>query len=253
MLIGFTSTSFRQIKKLEKIVEIAVRAKADCIEWGGDIHVTDVETAKRAKMLCDEAGIVICSYGSYYRVDSKKAEEWKGICEITKALGASSVRVWLGNEDSEKTPAQTYKTLVEDGKNICAVAENYGLIVCPECHDNTYNNNTDAFLKIHKDIDRDNFKTYFQSRYRRLEYDLERIQRTAPYTESVHISYSEQSREQFPKHSPNYIDKLLDEIMSVGFDGNLLVEYTYIFTYMGIASSMVRDIKKIREKVGQFK
>ena len=253
MLIGFTSTSFRQIKKLEKIVEIAVRAKADCIEWGGDIHVTNIETAKKAKKLCDEAGIIICSYGSYYRVGSKKAEEWKNICEIAKTLGASSVRVWLGNEDSEKTDSDAYKTLVEDGKNICAVAENYGLIVCPECHDNTFNNSTDAFLKIHKDIDRDNFKTYFQSRYRRLEYDLDRIQRTAFCTESMHISYSEQRREQFPKHSPNYIDKLLDEIMSVGFDGNLLVEYTYIFTYMGMASSMVRDIKKIREKVGQFK
>ncbi len=249
MLIGFTSTSFRQIKKIEKVVEIAVRANVDCIEWGGDIHVKDITSAKQAKALCDKAGIKICSYGSYYRVGSKKAEEWSSICEIATALGASSVRVWLGKADSEKTDADTYNALVEDAKSICETAEKYGLTVCPECHDKTYNNNTDAFLKIHKDIACDNFRTYFQSRYRRMEYDLDRIERTAPYTESIHISYSEQTREQFPKHNPDYIDALLDKILSVGFDRNLLIEYTYLFSYLGIASEMIKDIAKIKEKV----
>ncbi|HHU84667.1 MAG TPA: TIM barrel protein [Clostridiales bacterium] len=253
MLIGFTSTSFRQIKKLDKIVEIAVRANADCIEWGGDIHVKDIKSALYAKKLCDDAGIKICSYGSYYRVGSKKAEEWKSVCEIAKALGASSVRVWLGNADSEKTDIDTYMTLVEDAKNICTVAADYGLFVCPECHDNTYNNNTDAFLRIHSDIGFENFRTYFQSRYRRLEYDLDRIERTAPHIESVHISYSEQMREQFPRYNPKYIDMLLDKIISVGFDGNLLVEYTYLFSYFGMSSHMIKDIEKIRKKLGCVK
>ena len=31
---------------------------------------------------------------------------------------------------------------------IMEIAKKYNLIVCPECHDNTYNNNTDAFLKM---------------------------------------------------------------------------------------------------------
>ena len=72
MKIGFTSTSFRQIKSIEKIVRIASEAGADCIEWGGDIHIKDVPTARRAKRLCDDAGIPISSYGSYYRVGSKR-------------------------------------------------------------------------------------------------------------------------------------------------------------------------------------
>lgn len=251
MKIGFTSTSFRQIKNTKKIVKIASESAADCIEWGGDVHVKDTETAKQVKMLCDEAGIEISSYGSYYRVGSQKADEWKNICEIASAMGAKSIRVWLGDKDSEKTDEKTYAALVEDGKNICAVAKEYNLIICPECHDNTFNNNTDAFLRIRRDIGCDNFRTYFQSRYKRLEYDLDRLERTLPYIESIHISYSEQSREQFPKFNPDYIDKLLDKIVSLGFDGNLLVEYTYLFCYAGVPSSMKKDIAKIKAKAGK--
>lgn len=253
MRIGFTSTSFRQIRSIEKIVRIASRSGAECIEWGGDIHIKDVQTAKRAKMLCDDAGIIITSYGSYYRVGSKKSDEWKNICEIASALGAESVRVWLGSCDSEITDEKAYRNLVEDARSICSAAKEYNLTVCPECHDNTFNNSTDAFLKIHGDIGCDNFKTYFQSRYKRLEYDLDRIERTLPYIESVHISYSEQSREQFPKFNPRYINSLLDKILSSGFDGNILVEYTYLFCWAGIPSSMQKDIAKIKAKAGKRK
>lgn len=253
MRIGFTSTSFRQIKNIEKIVKIASESGADCIEWGGDVHIKDIPTAKRAKKLCDDVGIEISSYGSYYRVGSKNADEWRKICEIASAMGASSIRVWLGSCDSEKTDDKTYKNLVEDAKSICSVAKKYNLIVSPECHDNTFNNNTDAFLKIHKDTECENFKTYFQSRYKRLEYDLDRIERTVTYIESVHISYSEQTREQVPKFRPDYIDSLLDKIISSGFDGNLLVEYTYLFCWAGIPSSIKKDIAKIKAKVGKRK
>ena len=252
MNIGFTSTSFRQIKSIEKIVEIAAESGAECIEWGGDIHVRNKADAKHAKELCDKAGIRINSYGSYYRVGCKNADEWKSICEIAKAMDARSVRVWLGKADSEKTDEATYKNIAEDTKAICAVAKEYGLIVCPECHDNTYNNNTDAFLKIHKDAGCDNFRTYFQSRYKRLQYDLDRIERTLPYIETVHISYSEQSREQFPKFNPKYIDALLDKLKQSGYDGNILLEYTYLCGYFGFASSMKKDMKRLKNKVGEL-
>ncbi len=253
MRIGFTSTSFRQIKSIEKIVKIASDAGADCIEWGGDIHVKDLSSAKKAKKLCDNANIKICSYGSYYRVGSKNADEWKKICEIASATGAESVRVWLGAKDSEKTDSEAYKSLVEDTKLICSIAKEYNLIVCPECHDNTFNNNTDAFLKIWDDVRCDNFKTYFQSRYKRREYDLDRLERTMPYIESIHISYSEQSREQFPKRNPDYINKLLEKILASDFNGNLLVEYTYLFSFAGIPKSMIKDISKIKAKVGEMR
>jgi len=168
-------------------------------------------------------------------------------------MSANAVRVWLGRSDSEKTDDVTYKRLVKDAKSICSVADTYGLIVCPECHDNTYNNNTDAFLKIRNDVDCENFRTYFQSRYKKKAYDLDRIERTCAYIESVHISYSELVREQFPKYDLSYMDALLEKLLEIGFDGNILLEYTYIFSYMGLLSCMKKDIKKIKKKLGEEK
>ncbi len=246
MKIGFTTTSLRQIKDVKKIVEFARDACVDCIEWGGDIHITDVETARKVKRLCFDSGIKTLIYGSYYRVGDNNREEWKRICEISSALGASSVRVWLGRADSEVTDEDTYKRIVEDAESMCAVASEYGLTVCPECHGNTFNNNTDAFLKIHDDLNCDNFKTYFQSLYKRKAYDLDRIERTLPYIESVHVSYFEQFREQFPKHDTGYINSLFLKLKECGFDGNVLIEFTWFSYQYGIPSVLKKDIAKLK-------
>lgn len=249
MKIGFTTTTFRQIKDLEKIVKLAKEAEVDCIEWGGDIHIKDIEAAKTAKKLCDVYNIEVCSYASYYRAGCKNKSEWKKLCEIASALGARGIRIWLGTKDSEKTDENTYRNIKEDIIDMCEVAENYGILVCPECHDNTFNNNTDAFLRIKKDVNKDNFRTYFQSKYKKKAYDLDRIERTLPYIESVHISFSEQMREQFPFFDKTYIDLLLDKIIETGFDGNVLLEYTYIFGHLGLPSSMKKDINKLKAKL----
>lgn len=246
MHFGFTSTTLRQIKSLEKIIEIAKITGAECIEWGGDIHVTDVASAKKAKELCDAAGIRICSYGSYYRAGSCDASEWKKICEIAGAMNAKSVRVWLGKADSEKTDDETYAKLVDDVKSMCAVAKQYGLYVCPECHGNTYNNNTDAFLKIRKDVGFDNFTTYFQSLYRRREYDLDRIERTLPYIGCVHVSYFEQFREQFPKWNPRYMDSLLKKLSDCGYDGDVLVEFVFFSYRYGMPYALKKELEKLK-------
>lgn len=251
MRIGFTTTTVRQIKDIGAVVDLAKSAGADCLEWGGDVHVTDIAAAEKAKRLCDESGISVASYGSYYRVGSNDKDEWKRICEIASTLGARCIRVWLGKADSEKTDGAVYGSLVSDAKSMCAVAAEYNLTVCCECHPNTYNNNTDAFLKIREDIGCDNFKTYFQSLYCRREYDLDRIERTAPFTECVHISYSEQRREQFPKYNPNYINELLDKIVSVGFDGDMLIEFTYFSMRYGSPRFLKRDIEKLRKRLGK--
>ena len=60
MKIGFTSTSFRQIKSIEKIVKIASDAGADCIEWGGDVHVPhgDLAIAREAAEKTKKADLV---------------------------------------------------------------------------------------------------------------------------------------------------------------------------------------------------
>lgn len=253
MRIGFTSTSFRQIKNPERIVKIALDCGADCIEWGGDIHVKNEDDARAVKKLCDSYGVKICSYASYYRVGSKDADEWERILKIANLLGAEWIRVWLGKKDSEKTDKATYNAILSDAKAMCEAAKKYNIKIVSECHDNTFNNNTDAFLKIADEVNSPYFLTYFQSRYKKKDYDLDRIERTLPFTECVHISFSELRREQFPKFEPEYIDALLEKILSAGFNKTMLIEYTYIFGRFGLSSSMKKDMQKLREKAGAVK
>lgn len=246
MEIGFTSTTFRQIKNLEKIVYIAKKAGADCVEWGGDIHVKTMDDALKAKALCEKSGLQISSYGSYYVVGSNDFEEWTRICKIADAMGAKSVRVWLGKKGSTKTGAEEYKNLLSDAKRICTKAKEYDLIVSPECHKNTYNDNTDAFLNFAGELNADNFRTYFQSRYLDWEYDADRLERTISLIENVHISYSECVRMQFfGKKDKTYVSKILRKLSELNYSGRVLLEYTYF----AMPSYFEKDISRLGKQV----
>lgn len=240
--LGLCSVTFRKMSAA-KVVEIAKKAGISYIEWGGDIHVTNKEEARIVKSICDNEGIKICSYGSYYRVGCADKSKWEEICLIANAMNASSVRVWLGDKDSEETTQAEYNRILEDLKSICSVARKYNLSVCPECHDNTYNNNTDAFLKIKNELKADNFKTYFQSRYFRFDYDIDRIERTFEFIENVHVSYRDLVKEQrFKRKDKLYLDRLLKKLLEMNFDGVILVE----FTKGSKEKHFLNDIKKLK-------
>jgi len=223
--LGLCSVTFRN-KSVEEIIEIAKKAEIEYIEWGGDIHVKTLDDAEKAKILCDYSGIKISSYGSYFNCIEYDEENWIQICKITKEMNAPSVRVWLGKKNSEDTDKNEYSLLLENTKKMCEIAMSYGIIVCPECHDNTFNNTTDAILRFAKDLEKDNFKTYFQSRYFRMEYDLDRIERTFDIIENVHVSYRDLKKEQLcRKKDKLYIDKLLEKFKEKLFNGIIMVEF----------------------------
>jgi sugar phosphate isomerase/epimerase len=116
--------------------------------------------------------------------------------------------------------------------------------VSPECHDYTLNNNTDAFLKFFADLQRDNFRTYFQSRYLRYDYDIDRIERTYGYIENVHISYRDLRIEQEGKSDDkDYLDRFLQLFADKGFDGVVMIE----FTEDSSEESFYEDVRKLRE------
>ncbi len=240
--LGLCSVTFRK-KSAEEIIEIAKKSGIGYIEWGGDVHVKSVEDAKKVKVLCDKENIKISSYGSYFNSAAYDEDKWVAICKIAKAMGAFSVRIWLGKKDSEKTDNDEYLVLLENTKKMCDIAAEYGITVCPECHDNTFNNNTDAILRFKKDLQRENFKTYFQSRYFRMEYDLDRIDRTFDFILNVHISYRDLKKEQlFRKKDRYYLDTLLKKLKSKNFDGIVMIE----FVDFDSKNAFFRDIRKLK-------
>ena len=223
--LGLCSVTFRK-KTAEDIVYLAANAGISYIEWGGDVHVKTLDDAKKVKVLCDKADIKISSYGSYFNSAVYDESKWIKACEITKEMSAESVRIWLGKKNSQVTSEDEYQHLVENTKKMCDIAAGYGLKVCPECHGNTFNNNTDAILRFIRDLQRDNFRTYFQSRYFRMEYDLDRIDRTYDYIKDVHVSYRDLKREQlFRKKDKSYLDTLLKKLKKKAFDGIVMIEF----------------------------
>ncbi len=240
--IGVASVTFRN-KTVNQVVEIAKNSGIEFIEWGGDIHVKTIEDAKLAKKLCDKNNIKISSYGSYYRTGSSDKVDWEDVCRIASEMGASSVRIWLGNKDSEIFTESEYKELLEEMKFLCSKAEEYNLLVCPECHDNTFNNNTDAILKLKNDLNCDNFKTYFQSRYLKINYDIDRIEKTFDFIENFHVSYRDLKLEQrFKRKDKNYLDKLIKKFISMNFNGIVIIE----FTKGAKEKNFIKDVRKLK-------
>lgn len=240
--LGLCSVTFRK-KSAAQVVEIAKKAGVEYIEWGGDVHITNIEEARIIKTVCDNEGIKICSYGSYFNCIDYDERKWTEICKIAKKMNAESVRVWLGKRNSEITSEDEYNVLISNTRKMCDVAAEYNLLVCPECHDNTFNNNTDAFLRFVGELKKDNFKTYFQSRYFRMEYDLDRIDRTFDYIKDVHVSYRDLKKEQrFRKKDKNYLDKLLKKLKTKNFDGIVMVE----FVSRGSEATFLKDVRKLK-------
>ncbi len=240
--LGLCSVTFRK-KSAAQVVLIAKKAGIGYIEWGGDIHVTNVEEARIVKSICDNEDIKISSYGSYFNSADFDKEKWEQVCKIAKTMDAASIRIWLGRKNSEEASDKEYCTLLENTKKMCDIAAQYGLTVCPECHDNTFNNNTDAFLRLKKDLQRENFATYFQSRYFRMEYDLDRIDRTFDFIENVHVSYRDLKKEQrHRKKDKYYLDTLLKKLKAKDFDGIVMVE----FVDFNSEIAFYRDVRKLK-------
>lgn len=240
---GLASVTFRN-KSIDEIISLCKKAGIGFIEWGADVHIKTADDARKAKRLCDEAGISIPSYGSYYKVGCGDETQWLSLCENARIMGARSIRVWLGEKNSENTSEKEYATLLEDLKKICEKAAEYELLVCPECHDYTFNNDTSAFLKISRDLNMPNFKTYFQSRYFRMDYDLDRIEKTFDHIENIHISYSDLKKEQADKEkNEDYIDILLNRFKDKNYSGIVFIE----FTEKAEEESLLRDVERLRK------
>jgi L-ribulose-5-phosphate 3-epimerase UlaE len=242
-MLGFTSTTFRQLN-VDQVIDLALKSKSECIEWGGDIHIKTLDQAIEVKSKCNNAGIVISSYGSYYRVGSGNAEEWKRICEIAAAMGARTIRVWLGTVGSRLTGNKRYKKMLKDGKHMSEIASEYGLIIASECHANTYNDSLASSLKFLQDIKVDNFKTYYQSRYQHKAEDLQRLVKTISFVENVHLSFSELERMQLLRKKDNsFIPEIIKILKESCFKGNILLEYVR----GAERDNFIQDIARLRE------
>lgn len=202
--IGLCSVTFRG-KPAEEVIELSVKNGLDCIEWGGDIHVPhgDIETATRVGEATRKSGLGCNSYGSYFRCDS--LENFKPVSATAKALGASVIRVWAGEKDSEELTAEEFDRLVETVVECADYCAKLGQKIAFEYHYGTCCNCPESVNKLLDAVRKENVGAYWQPAYwlsnmgdaERIEKNLAAIDELKERLINVHV-YNWRGFERFP-------------------------------------------------------
>lgn len=190
---GLVSVTFRKLSPRE-IVDIVKKAKLDGIEWGGDIHVPcgDIKKAREVKALTENEGIKIASYGSYYKtaVSENSGLSFLSVLETAKALGAPAIRVWAGNKGSLSTDSALYNKIAEDSRRIADMASKENIIVAYEYHPDTLTDTNESALKLLKDVNHNNMKTYWQyPTDKSFDYCTTGLKSILNYLANIHVYY----------------------------------------------------------------
>lgn len=230
MLIpGLVSVTFRQKTRAE-IAQLMQKASLSAIEWGGDVHIPAVEygteelerALTEAAYLCSSGKIYTASFGSYYRCD--KYDETNSA--ITLSLDAPNIRVWAGNKNSEDATEEDRRKVVGLIRELCDRLAPHGVTVSTEFHGGTLTNEYHSALKLIEEVERENFRTYWQpDQFKDEEYNVAALKALLPYLSSVHVftwdSHARHPLADGEKKWRNYIDI----IESFGGDHHMLMEF----------------------------
>ncbi|MGI5958007.1 MAG: NAD(P)-dependent oxidoreductase [Massiliimalia sp.] len=161
MKIGVTSVTFRQMD-VDQIIELARQSGLDGIEWGGDVHVIpgDTALAVSVRKKCEKAGLMIFSYGSYYR--GGEITEFIPVLETAKILGAPVIRVWAGEQCPHEISDEQFAALTEHLKQAADLAAQWGISLGLEYHRGTMTQTKEGAFRLLKAVDRPNLYTYWQ-------------------------------------------------------------------------------------------
>jgi sugar phosphate isomerase/epimerase len=162
---GLVSITFRQLTPRE-VVELVVKAGTPAVEWGGDVHVPhgDLVRAQEVRLICDNEGVTIPAYGSYFRLgqSEKLGLPFSQVLDSAEALGAPVVRVWAGVKGSADTTPEERAEIVEDAMRIADLAEARNIKVGYEYHGGTLTDTQESATALLADTGHPAIQTLWQ-------------------------------------------------------------------------------------------
>lgn len=162
---GLVSVTFRKLSPLE-IVQLCSKNGVEGIEWGGDIHVPhgNLQRAKEVRFMCEEAGLKIPSYGSYYRTQASDQQklDFKVILDTTLELGTTNIRVWLGKKGSAEANQDYIQRTIEELNQLGQMCKDHHVNISFEYHRNTLTDTPESTMTILNQVSVDNIFTYWQ-------------------------------------------------------------------------------------------
>lgn len=149
---GLVSISFRR-KTPGQIVSLCERAGLRAVEWGGDVHVPagDERRAREVLALSRSAGLTVCSYGSYYRLDQPIDGLLRAL-DSASALGAPVMRVWAGSKGSQELDEDGRSALIEQLERAEEAAKARGVSLALEYHPGTLTDSRDSVRRLLAEI-----------------------------------------------------------------------------------------------------
>ena len=163
---GLCSITLRQLP-IGDVIETSIRAGVEGIEWGSDVHVPvgDANAAAEARARCDDAGIEVVSYGSYFgmqRVEADAATAMNAILDMTEMLGAPMVRIWTEFGISPESPAEDRARVSGITAAFAAAAATRDLLVALEFHPWCLTHTAASAVALLDDIAAPNLLTHWQ-------------------------------------------------------------------------------------------
>lgn len=157
---GLVSVTFRQLA-VREIVLLAASCGLDGIEWGGDVHVTNLSAAREARRMTEDAGLSVAAFGSYWRAED--ADDFETVREIGTALGAPTLRVWAGTKGSREVGGEDERQRTADVlRCACELAAEAGMTLSLEYHGGTLTDELRSALRLAQSIDHPALRLYWQ-------------------------------------------------------------------------------------------
>ena len=160
---GLVSISFRGYP-VEQIVKEAAKAGLTYIEWGSDVHAPckDTKALEHIVALQNKYGITCCSYGTYFRLGITALEELPDYIRAAKILGTTTLRLWAGDKSPDKYSPEEKAALFDQCRQAARIAEDSGVMLCMECHRNTFVETKEGAMVLMRAVDSANFGMYWQ-------------------------------------------------------------------------------------------
>ncbi|RCW74760.1 sugar phosphate isomerase/epimerase family protein [Saliterribacillus persicus] len=191
MKLGLCSVTFRE-KSVEQVIDLAMQAELEGIEWGADVHVppNDLTNAKEVHKLTESRGMKVSSYGSYYRVGDHSENDFtfKEILQAAEALKAPAIRVWAGVKGSDEADKTYRSNVIKDAKKIGEEAKKAGISIHFEYHGGTLTDTKESAAALMQEVNHANVFLYWQPAVGlSVEERLRSIAVVKPWITNVHV------------------------------------------------------------------
>ena len=183
---GLVSVSFRKHSP-EDILKAMNTAGLKYIEWGSDVHVP-TGNAEKIALLQEKYGILCSSYGTYFRLGEHNICELDKYISTAKVLGTRVLRLWCGTKSSENYTEEEKNHLFCECQKAAELAKLNDVVLCLECHNNTYTDKITNTLELMKFVNSPNFRMYWQpNQYVSEDENINYAKHIAEYTEHIHV------------------------------------------------------------------